>query len=149
MKTATATTEKIIEFFEENENIFNSCIEELDGYNGYLGDNRYYYMEDLKELFSGEDPIDILNRAYFGRDDDAWNTNAHGEKEYGPFNPNREYFYFNGYGNLVSSNYKDYSAYIDAYAVEAMQEARQWIYTIEDNEELSQLFDELEEEQNV
>ena len=147
MKTTTTTTmEKIIDFFGENEDIFNSCIEELDAYNGYLGDGRYYEMEMLNEFYGSSDPIEILQRAYFGRDDDTWTTDGSGNKEYGEFNPNRDYFYFNGYGNLVSSNYKDYSAHLDEYAVEAMRDARGWIDTIEDNEELSQLFDELENE---
>lgn len=33
-------TEKIIAWFKENEEVFNDCIEELDSYNGYLGDDR-------------------------------------------------------------------------------------------------------------
>ena len=41
------TTEKIIIYFKEHEELFNDCIEELDSYNGYLGDNRYYCMDEL------------------------------------------------------------------------------------------------------
>ena len=66
-------------------------------------------------------------------------------KTYGEFNPNRDYFYYNGYGNLVSSDYKDYSAFLDRYAVEKMSENRRYIDAIEENEELTELFDELEE----
>ena len=138
-------TEKIIEYFENNEDVFDSCIEELDNYNGYLGDDRYYEMEYLSEFYNGTDPIELLNRAYFGYDADAWHTNSHGEREYNAFNPNREYFTHNGYGNLVSTNYKDYSARLDSYAIEAMSENRYYIDTIENNDELSALFDELEE----
>jgi hypothetical protein len=140
------TTEKIIEFFNNNEEIFNACIEELDSYNGYLNDNRYYLMEDINEFFHGTDPIEILQRAYFGRDDDTWTTDASGNKTYGEFNPMREYFYFNGYGNLVSSNYKDYTGFIDKYAINVMLENRSWIDTIGDNDELNALFNELEED---
>lgn len=139
---------KIIAYFEENEEIFNSCIEELDGYNGYLNDNRYYEMEMLSEFYSGTDPIELLQRAYYGRDDDTWTTDANGYKTYGEFNPNRDYFYYDGYGNLVSSDYKDYSAHLDKYAIEDMSENRCYIDTIDDNEELSALFDELEEDEN-
>ena len=138
------TIDKIIAYFEENEEIFNTCIEELDSYNGYLNDDRYYLMEDINEFFSTTDPIELLQRAYFGRDDDTWTTDASGNKTYGEFNPMREYFYFNGYGNLVSSDYKDYSAHLDRYVINAMNENRQYIDTIEDNEELTALFDELE-----
>lgn len=139
--------EKIIDFFKENEELFNSCIEELDGYNGFLGDNRYYPMEELNELYRDTEPLEMLYRVFYGRDDDTWITDAHGEKSYGEFNPNRDYFYYNGYGNLVSSDYKDYSAYLDHYAIEDMSNNRRWIDSIEDDEELSALFDELEEDE--
>ena len=45
MKT---TIEKIIEYFNDNPDQFNACIEELDSYNGYLNDSRYYEMELLR-----------------------------------------------------------------------------------------------------
>lgn len=143
------TIEKIIEYFINNEEVFNAAIEELDSYNGYLNDNRYYEMEMLAEFYAGADPIEILQRAYFGRDDDTWTTDNSGNRIYGPFNPNREYFYYNGYGNLVSSDYKDYTGYIDVYVVEAMIENREYIDTISDNEymDLCLLFDELEMEE--
>lgn len=143
------TIEKIIEYFENNEEIFNACIEELDSYNGYLNDDRYYEMEMLKDFYYGSDPLEILERAYYGRDDDTWHTDAHGDKIYGAFNPNREYFYYNGYGNLVSSNYKDYTAHLDHYVIENMSENRQHIDAIEDNDELSALFDELELDEEI
>lgn len=53
------TIKKIIAYFEENESVFNDCIEELDSWNGYLGDDRYYEMEMLKEFYHGVDPIEI------------------------------------------------------------------------------------------
>lgn len=142
--TRTTIIEKIKEYFKANEDIFNICIEELDSYNGYLGDDRYYEMDMLSEFYSGTDPIELLNRAFYGHDDNYYTTDANGNKVYSEFNPNREYFYFNGYGNLVSSNYKDYSAHLDDYAIDAMLENRSDIYEIDNNEELSELFDELE-----
>ena len=143
-RTAEEVTAAIIEFFEENEDVFNDCIEELDGYNGYLNDDRYYPMEELDELYIGVEPSEILRRAYYGYDADTYTTDGSGNKEYGQFNPNREYFTYNGYGNLVSTDYKDYSAHLDNYAVEEMSENRDYINTIKDNEELTRLFDELE-----
>ena len=140
------TIKKIIEYFNDNEKIFNSCIEELDSYNGYLGDDRYYEMEMLNEFYNDTEPLELLYRTYYGRDDDTYTTDSRGDKTYGEFNPNREYFYYNGYGNLVSSDYKDYSSHLDEYAIESMSENRQYIDTIEDNEDLAALFDELEEE---
>lgn len=134
-RTAEEITKEIIEYFKNNEEIFNDCIEELDNYNGYLGDNRYYFMDNLDEIYKDELPTEILYRAFYGKDDD---TN-------GEFNPNREYFYYNGYGNLVSSNYKNYSLLLDNFAIEVMSENRDYIDSIDSNEDLQKLFDELEE----
>lgn len=140
---------QIIEFFNDNEEIFNACMEELDSYNGYLGDDRYYCMEELDEFYSDTKPIDLLYRVFYGHDDDTWTTDARGEKTYGEFNPNRSYFRYNGYGNLVSSDYKDYTGHLDHYAVEEMSENRRYIDSIEEDEELSALFDALEENEET
>ncbi len=118
----------LMELFENNENLFNQTIEELDSYNGYLGDDRYYEMDMLSEFYNGTDPIELLNRAYFGYDADNWHTNSHGEKEYNSFNPNREYFTYNGYGNLVSTNYKDYSALLDQWFIDSVIENQDCLY---------------------
>lgn len=142
------TVKKIIDYFNDNEDLFNSCMEELDSYNGYLGDDRYYSMDELDEFYNGTEPLEILRRAYYGRDDDTYTTDSNGNKTYGEFNPNRDYFYYNGYGNLVSSDYKDYTAHLDEYAIEAMSENRSYIDTIADDDELTALFDELEQDEN-
>lgn len=140
----------IIDWFDNNEDVFNDCIEELDSYNGYLGDDRYYGMDELDDLYSGQNPQEILLRAFYGYDEETWTTDGSGNKEYGAFNPNRDYFRFNGYGNLVSADYKDYSGQLDCYAVESMSENRNYIDSIDDNDELAALFDELkaDEEEN-
>ena len=144
-RTKKAIIADIIQYFKENEDVFNDCMEELDSYNGYLGDDRYYNMDELNDLYSGEEPQEILFQAFYGFDDETWTTDSRGDKQYGAFNPNRNYFYFNGYGNLVSSDYKDYSDKLDGYAVEAMSEDRNYIDSIEDDDTLADLFDELEE----
>ena len=143
-RTPEEITADIIAYFENNEDVFNDCMEELDGYNGFLCDNRYYSMEELDEFYRDSDPLEILRRAYYGRDDDTYTTDSSGNKTYGEFNPNRDYFYYNGYGNLVSSDYKDYSHLLDNYAIEAMSENRCYIDSIDNDEELTALFDELE-----
>lgn len=121
--------ELLMELFEENEELFNDTIEELDSYNGYLGDNRYYEMEMLSEFYCGTDPVELLNRAYFGRDDDNYHTDASGNKLlYDSFNPNRNYFRYNGYGNLCSTNYKDYSDHLDEYFINALIENYNHLY---------------------
>lgn len=120
--------EQLKELFEQDEELFNSTIEELDGYNGYLGDDRCYSMDELNDFFYSSKPIEILNRAYYGRDNDTWTTDSSGNKTYGEFNPNRDYFYFNGYGNLVSSDYKDYSYLLNDYFIDSLIENYQSLY---------------------
>lgn len=109
MKTLAET---LLNYYKEHEEDFNHDIEELDSYNGILGDNRIEDMDILDEIYQGTEVTEILRRAYFGHDDDTWHE-ENGERVYGKFNPNRDYFYFNGYGNLVSTDYKDYSDYLD------------------------------------
>lgn len=120
--TLDEAKDMILEYFEENEEDFNDVIEDLDSWCGYLGDDRYYYMEELDELYHGQPATEILYRAFYGHDSDTWDTDSRGDKTYGEFNPNRTYFYFNGYGNLVSSDYKDYSAHLDMYFIEKVIE---------------------------
>ena len=74
------------------------CIhrEYLDAVNGY--DDYIYSMDEFDEILHGQTPEWIANRVF-----------------YGDFNPNYEYFKFNGYGNLqsiCSYELKDY-IYID------------------------------------
>ena len=143
-RTPEEITADIIEYFENNEDIFNDCMEELDSYNGYLGDDRYFSMDELDELHNDTEPSELLRRAFFGYDEETYTTDRDGNKTYGAFNPNRDYFRYNGYGNLVSADYKDYSGMLDKYAVESMSENRSYIDSIDNDEELSALFDELE-----
>lgn len=100
--------ETLLNYYKKNEDDFNHDIEEMDSYNGCLGDGRIEPMELLDELFQGTEATEILRRAFFGYDD------AYAKSEQrATFNPNRDYFYFNGYGNLVSTDELDYSCYID------------------------------------
>lgn len=145
MKTREELITQIIKHFETNEDIFNECIEELDSHNGYLGDDRYYHMEDLNDFYHDTEPLELLNRCFYGYDADNYTTDSSGNKTHCEFNPNREYFKYNGYGNLVSINYKDYSDKLDSYFIESLNENRKYMYCIDNDEELTALFDELEE----
>ena len=134
MKREQAILE-IKRYFEENEDDFNNAIEGLDSWSGYLGDGRYYYMDELNELYCNTPVIDLLNRAFFGRDDDEWMTDASGNRIYGAFNPNREYFTFNGYGNFVSTDFKDYSVYLTESFIDALIDNSCHIYDLPDEVE--------------
>ena len=128
--------EKIKEYFRNNEELFNQCIEELDSWNGYLGDDRYYYMEELDEFYAHTKPTEFLERVYYGHDEDE------GIKS--EFCPNRNYFRYNGYGNLVSADFKDYSNHLDDYFIDELARCRKHIDSIDDDDELKELFDMLE-----
>lgn len=150
-RTSEEVTADIIAFFKDNEDIFNEAIEELDDYNGYLGDDRYYAMDKLDDLYSRTEPSEILRLAFYGYDEEIYITDESGNREYEQFNPNRDYFRYNGYGNLVSADYKDYAGYLgylDKYAINAMSENRRYINSIEQSDELAALFDELENTEN-
>lgn len=129
-------------YFEDNEEIFIQVIEELDSYNGYLGDDRYFEMDELYDFYSvnNREVFDnLLNRIYYGHDEDNYTVDQHGDKNYGEFCPNRNYFTYNGYGNLVSTDYKDYSSYLTKAFVEAVYDNQSHL-TIP--EELQEIFDE-------
>ena len=135
----------LINYYQENEDDFDRDIEELDAWNGYLGDDRCYPMDELNELLQGKDVDEILNLAYYGRDDDSWHE-ENGEKVYGPFCPNRDYFYFNGYGNLVSTDCPDYSGYIDEYAVQDIIDNASHLNLSDGAQDIIDNYDEEEEE---
>lgn len=115
MKTLAET---LLNYYQEHEDDFNYDIEELDCWNGILGDIRVKQMDKLDEIYQGKEATEILRRAYFGRDDDSCYYDENGKRVYGEFNPNRDYFYFDGYENLVSTDKRDYSDYLDIYNVQ-------------------------------
>jgi hypothetical protein len=115
--TTTTAIEKLTALFNDNEELFNWTIEALDSYNGYLGDDRYYEMYMLDEFYTETNPTELLARAFYGYDDMYKDENG---KHPEAFNPNREYFYYNGYGNLVSSDIIDYSTHHDDYFIQAV-----------------------------
>lgn len=125
MMTREAAVDAVLDYFKENEEEFNSAIEALDSYNGYLGDDRYYEMDMLDEFYHDVQPTEFLNRVFYGYDEDTSTENNHTE-----FNPNREYFRYNGYGNLVSADYKDYSAHLDTWFTESYIENADSLYDI-------------------
>lgn len=100
--------QELLDFYKQNSEAFVSDIEELDSYNGYLGDYHIFEMDELNDLYQDMEPITILYRSFFGYDGEYLMSD-----QKAPFNPNRNYFYFNGYGNLVSIDSRDYSDYLD------------------------------------
>lgn len=132
----------IIDYLKENEETFNELIEELDNYNGYLGDDRYYTMDTLYDFYSdmNRDTLEnLLQRVYFGEDYDSCHTDSNGKKIYDSFNPNRDYFTYNGYGNLCSTDYPDYSEHLDSYFIDEVIDNYDNLYINDD--ELKELIE--------
>lgn len=126
----------------------NNTIESLDAsdavqlWNAYCEasnryDDRLECMAELPELFdlSDRDSVfNLLNRFYYGHDENDIHSSA---------NPNRNYFYFNGYGNIVTTDYP--SDVID------VDELTEWIVSREDsldNDEIQEILDEYNEEED-
>lgn len=142
MKTKYEIRQELKDLFEDNEELFNEAIEELDSYNGYLGDDRYYFMEDLTNYIDTSDLwSSLIYRMFYGRDDESFYLTSTGEKVYGQFNPNRDYFYYDAYDNLVSCDDKDYSNYLDDEFIDNLLENRSYLNLDADVESL---LDELE-----
>lgn len=140
--------EKIKEILADNEEIFNELCEALDNENSFLDDNRYYSMDEFYELNQpvGREGFDnLMNRIYYGHDEDSFTYDSYGSKNYDSFNPNRDWFKYDGYGNLVSTDYKEYPVTLD----ELIDEVVEHYYDIDiDDVELDELFEELVESEN-
>lgn len=77
--------EKITEVIQDDTDIFVSLCEELDNWNGFLGDARCVDMYEIDEYFTK--PSDLLSAMdSFDKDD--------------------EYFYFDGWGNVTTASDK-------------------------------------------
>lgn len=100
--------EKLLTYYKENKEDFADDIEQLDSWNACLYDDRIFSMDELDDVLQGINPSNILYSAFYGYDEPYKNS-----EQNIPFNPNRDYFYFNGYGNLVSIDEKDYSTYLE------------------------------------
>ena len=89
--------EKIKNVFREMEDgdivyIWNEYCQSANRYDDEIMDA--YTMEEW--ITNSDDVMNILNRFYYGSNDEQPNTSA---------NPNCNYFTFNGYGNIISFDY--------------------------------------------
>lgn len=134
-------------YYQQNEDDFNNDIEELDSWNGILGDERIAPMEELDEIYHEQDVTEMMRRAYYGYDDDSWHE-ENGEKVYGPFCPNREYFYFNGYGNLVSTDFKNYSDFLNEDTIQDIIDHEGKLSLSDGAQEIIDNYEEEEEEEH-
>ena len=71
-------------------------LQHMNSYDGCFEDCVYYDMAEFDEFMSKYSPMEIAQLIWFGE-----------------FNPNYDYFRFNGYGNLESANWRDIEAEAD------------------------------------
>ena len=76
---------KIRIYFNTNKTELFEIVSQINSYDSSLQHLEFLYMEDLDMYLDGLTPTDIANKIFFG-----------------DFNPNHEYFRFNGYENLES-----------------------------------------------
>lgn len=91
MRTKDEIYFDIYKYFSDNEDVFNWYIEALDDYCGILYDDRWIPMDCFDEFLAGKTPLDIAQMI-----------------EYGDFDSSNDYFRFDGYGNIITTDYKDY-----------------------------------------
>ena len=131
--------ETALEYFEENSNDFIISIEELDSWDGFLGDERRNYMDSIDDYFYDSSVKDIMRAALNGED-----------YQYSHFDPEREYFYWD-WNTLVSTDDRSYDNWLDDYFIQRLY--RQYIeLKLRNNnfygipEVISELFDSYYEE---
>jgi hypothetical protein len=86
----------MLDMIKADSDLLVEVCEELDGWDGFLGDDRCYSMDEIDEILGDRKPSELLNMV----------------SSY--FNYNDDYFYFNGYGNLESCDYKE-DRYLDVF----------------------------------
>jgi len=112
--------DKALGILEDDEDVFVEACEELDNWDGFLGDSRCKDMDMIDEFF--DKPSDLLDKM-----DD--------------FNTDDSYFYFTAYG-YVSTTDSKYSVYSDDYSAEDVLDALIDNYShvdIRENDELNEL----------
>jgi hypothetical protein len=78
----------MLDMIKADSDLFVEVCEELDSWDGFLGDDRCYNMDEIDEILGDRKPSELLNMIT------------------SDFDFNDDYFYFNGYGNLKSCDDK-------------------------------------------
>ena len=91
----TMTRKQAITTYVENLNKGELAylLQYMNGYDGCFDDCVYYDMDEFDDFMSNYSPMEIAQRIFFGN-----------------FNPNHDFFRFNGYGNLESADWLDVEA---------------------------------------
>ena len=141
MNEKATLKERIIDLFKEMNDgevisVWNEYCREVNKFDDEIMD-----ADELEEWANNSgDTMNILNRFFFGSDEGREGTSA---------NPNRNYFTFNGYGNIISfdyiyNNFTDEFYYVDADELaEYIAENEESFY----NDEIQEILDEYTSEE--
>lgn len=132
--------EKILEVIKGMEDgdivqLWNEYCQDANRYDDEIMDA--YTMEEI--ITNSGDTMNWLNRFFFGSDEEREGTSA---------NPNRNYFTFNGYGNIISFDYI-YNQYTDEFYYIWIDELIDYIIENEEsfgNYEIEEILEECDEE---
>lgn len=132
--------ERLIEAFKEMNDdevisVWNEYCREVNNFDDEIMDA--YELEEWAN--NSGDTMNILNRFYFGSDEEREGTSA---------NPNRDYFTFNGYGNIISFDYI-YNQFTDEFYYIDADELAEYIAENEEafyNDDIQDILDEYNEE---
>lgn len=104
--------DEVIKYLNENEEVYIELLHELDNYNSYLNDDRWYPMDELDELIGDKSPSEVLEMVASG------------------FNINSDYFRFDIYG-LKSSDTIEYDYDIEDVVEDA---SLYWLHIFTNND---------------
>jgi hypothetical protein len=104
---------KAIEYFEDHDDELREVLEAADIYD--YGDT--HPMDDLEELYSGEDPLDIMKLALRSTDE-----------RYSDFDLDRDYFRVESDGSLTSTDDRsDPLDYLDGSMIQDIYDNRDYV----------------------
>lgn len=86
-----------VDMLEEDSDMLRDILEDLDDWCGYLGDDRWLPMEAFNECLCDRPPLEIASLVIGG-----------------DFNPNHDFFRFDVWGDIVTTNDADYLGFEDA-----------------------------------
>lgn len=86
---------RMTDYWKNHNDSFSRVCEDLDSWDGFLGDDRLYQMCDLDDLLGEKKPSEVIQM--LGSD----------------FDYSDDYFYWDGYGELCSTNEKRYFDKLD------------------------------------
>ena len=141
MNEKTTLKERIIDLFKEMNDeevisVWNEYCREVNKFDDEIMDD--YELEEWAN--NSGDTMNILNCFFFGSDEEREGTSA---------NPNRNYFKFNGYGNIISFDYI-YNQFTDEFHYVDADELAEYIAENEEafyNDEIQEIIDEYTSEE--